>query len=380
MSEIRTWKAFAECIDVRDSLRPSEDEVIKFVTIFRNGQSASKYVQALRWVTTFERITPTWDTPALKQVLRGLNKMTAISEGTPALTWRQVISLKALAFKTGEYEIGTLFVLACVFMFRVPNELLPLCWDKFASHSKVVFEVDSQGKVLALEIHLKSRKNCPQGSILVRRCVCKENVVHPLCPVHTLATFFAKRGSGGIVLYGAGTSGGHLFNTSPAAFQLVLRRLANQLGIPRASSLTSKAFRRGSARELLRSNCTMAQVLVAGQWRSAAFLNYLARSEVDERAIFDCIDELSDNEGPSSSTHEAHTDRTIRQDQSPFDHLLAIEDGKAGSLPDVAPSTRNHGWERARVERRRPPTGDVAAPKARPRLIQSALPFRPLSE
>ena len=45
------------------------------------------------------------------------------------------------------------------------------------------------------------------------------------------------------------------------------------------------AFRRGMASDMLNSGSTIAQILMAGGWRSAAFLRYLTRRDVDERAL-----------------------------------------------------------------------------------------------
>jgi hypothetical protein len=349
----------------------------------------------------------TWDTPSLQQVLRGLKKVTVTKPGTPGLEWKDVIRLKALAFATGEYEIGTLFVLACAFLFRVPNELLPLCYDSVETHSRIEmpphpFSVNEDGTRPKLTIVLRPRKNCPAGSVLTRQCICKvykdgdgslvDHVMlrnrlrigevfkqHPLCPVHAMFDFFKFRG---LMLDPPDIQAGQLFHTSAASFQLVLRRLGHHLDIGKAACLTSKAFRRGSARELFRSGCTMAQVLIAGQWKSAAFMDYLIRSEVDEKAVFSCMEDLSDEEPDvplAKMAHDAELQRrgtnpfraigsvprpsvagpAIQDINSPMNELLAIEDyrvveGTVTQLPVVeltkASSKKLQPWEAVLLE------------------------------
>ena len=47
------------------------------------------------------------------------------------------------------------------------------------------------------------------------------------------------------------------------------------------------AFRRGAASDMLRSGSSVGDILIAGSWRSGAFLRYLRRSELDTRAALD---------------------------------------------------------------------------------------------
>ena len=63
-----------------------------------------------------------------------------------------------------------------------------------------------------------------------------------------------------------------------------LRRRATNLGL---GPLGWHSFRRGAASDLLASGGTLAQVLHAGNWRSAAFLRYLRTRDVDVRAAFE---------------------------------------------------------------------------------------------
>ena len=202
-------------MNIRTPLRPNEDDVCRFIAIFRNGYSASGYIAALRFACIFNRVgCASWDTPSVKQVLSGLKKITVRKEGTAGLKWKEVIQIRALAWIQGEFEFATMIVLACNFLFRVPNELVPLRWHSYDAHSKVdllfvtpmghsrdvtaeVLMSDKEVDANVVQISLKSRKNCRNGSVLTRKCVCKINVTgrtqHPLCPVHALLEFVKLR-------------------------------------------------------------------------------------------------------------------------------------------------------------------------------------------
>ena len=54
------------------------------------------------------------------------------------------------------------------------------------------------------------------------------------------------------------------------------------------------AFRRGRASDMLRSGSSVGDILLAGSWRSGAFLRYLRRAELDTRASVD----VSSSAGP----------------------------------------------------------------------------------
>jgi hypothetical protein len=104
----------------------------------------------------------------------------------------------------------------------------------------------------------------------------------------------------------------------------------------------------------------MAQVLIAGQWKSAAFMDYLIRSEVDEKAVFSCMEDLSDEEPDvplAKMAHDAELRRkgtnpyraiglvprpsvagpALQDRNSPMNELLAIEDHRveAGTVTQL---------------------------------------------
>ncbi len=56
------------------------------------------------------------------------------------------------------------------------------------------------------------------------------------------------------------------------------------------------SFRRGMARDMLNSGCTLATILDAGGWRSSAFLKYLSRRDVDARVAYKLAELHSNSE------------------------------------------------------------------------------------
>ena len=82
---------------------------------------------------------------------------------------------------------------------------------------------------------------------------------------------------------------GRCFSTSYDAFTKVFRRHLATIGVRNPSEYSSKAFRRGTAMELLKQGGRLGDILEAGQWRSPAFLQYMLRADIDELAVFDMI-------------------------------------------------------------------------------------------
>ena len=71
----------------------------------------------------------------------------------------------------------------------------------------------------------------------------------------------------------------------------LIRGAATSLSMPDLEEFTWHYLRRGMATDLLRHGSSLSQLLVAGGWKSSAFLRYLLRKDLDEREAADlCID------------------------------------------------------------------------------------------
>ena len=75
-----------------------------------------------------------------------------------------------------------------------------------------------------------------------------------------------------------------------------LRRLLTLSHTPSASNFTFKAFRAAKATALAAAGKSVGTILQAGEWRSAAFLNYVDTDVVDQAQLLDQAMVHSDDE------------------------------------------------------------------------------------
>lgn len=77
---------------------------------------------------------------------------------------------------------------------------------------------------------------------------------------------------------------------------LALVRIKTAAAAVGIEKISWHSFRRGAAHHMLDKGATIAQILRAGGWRSAAFLRYLCRKDVDNAAHLQIIHDESDSE------------------------------------------------------------------------------------
>ena len=74
-SQLRCWMRFC-AVTGAPLMPPEERTVARYVSIFRNSDSANKYLYALRWGCDFLGVSVAgWDTRSLHQVVKGLGKL-----------------------------------------------------------------------------------------------------------------------------------------------------------------------------------------------------------------------------------------------------------------------------------------------------------------
>ena len=252
-----------------------------YISIFRNANSAQKYVSALRWLFAYLNLShriPIWDTETIKKQLTGLAKIHPIQHGEKCyISWEMAERLVKLRESRGDHERACIYALASQLMPRVGDELLPLCSDMLShgGHSSIRYNAST------IWFHLKSRKNMPDGATIVRRCICTKSE-SVLCPLHAVLKFYKR---------GRHDRKGRLFSVAYPRFLRELKLDLEAMRIPNARKFTTKCFRRGSAMEILKSGGSLATVLKAGQWRSHAFMQYLNESEIDTLTLFQVVDD-----------------------------------------------------------------------------------------
>ena len=162
-------------------------------------------------------------------------------------------------------SFAMLWLTAYTWLLRLPSEALPLCVGspdmQDAGRKQTLIWRD--GDVVSLR--LLRRKNRPQGSgTMQRMCTCVGNT--HTCVVHTLWDKFLGR-------MPVGSQPWQGISASEALLRL--RRVLGYLQVPDAESYRTQDLRRGHAEDMRQSGAPLAEILKAGQWKSAAFLNYL---------------------------------------------------------------------------------------------------------
>ena len=83
---------------------------------------------------------------------------------------------------------------------------------------------------------------------------------------------------------------------------MTLRTQLQALGVKDALRYRTHDFRRGHAKDLVAAGASLREILNAGEWRSAAFLSYLDKDELEcdatleAHVALDAVNESSDEE------------------------------------------------------------------------------------
>lgn len=295
-SGLRCWHSFAnQVLQYRDeeTLPPKcARHVVQFVGIFRHPGTARNYVSYLRWACAFHRLDTSWCDQEVQMVIRGLEKSHVASisgqlSDRPLLTEQLVALLVQQCSRTvGLEQLGDLFVVAWQFLLRVPSEGFPI---QFASQEDLLCLPEGRHSALVVDenfctqLRLRTRKNRPRGSLLMRPCCCKSSVLNPLCVGHRLRERSSR-------FY----TGERLTATSPSEGLKVLHKVLADLGVAGPSRYTWKAFRAGKATSMIAQGHTLPQVLSAGEWRSLAVLKYVDEDVIENAAFLRAIDSDED--------------------------------------------------------------------------------------
>ena len=114
---------------------------------------------------------------------------------------------------------------------------------------------------------------------------------------------------------------------TPSIALKMLRACLRVCGIEDAFKYRMHDFRRGHAQDLLDSGASLAEMLSAGQWRSPAFLRYIAEETLERDAIVQAhLEESSDEDDDvqSSENNDSSVMDTNEQRREP--EVIDIED------------------------------------------------------
>lgn len=134
-----------------------------------------------------------------------------------------------------------------------------------------------------LKFVIGRRKNRPKGSVLNRSCSCK-----PLFPVKCVVCNIQEACKHLV-------KGDLLWDFAPAPTLKLLRSQLGAWGIKAGQKdFTWKSFRGGKATEMAARGSSLGTILLAGEWKTAAFARYVSVELVDPGKILD--DALNDSD------------------------------------------------------------------------------------
>ena len=249
--------------------------VMRYMSVFGSHSTMQQYLKHLRWAHRFLHLDNTWETSSVKQCMNGLRKNSAPKRLKSSILSGDVRRVVLAAEAMNDLETATLAAVSRLFLLRVPSEGIPLEWD--GEHSKVTFSQNS------VTITLMRRKNREFPTSMERSCCCTSSTV-ALCAMHWLTRLRAL------------SKDSRVFHMSTKRFVSRVRIYANEAKVPSANVLTSHAFRRGMAQDIVDSGGSLAALLRAGDWHSRAFLLYLRDAQVQDKAVANFIVNVSDSE------------------------------------------------------------------------------------
>ena len=122
------------------------------------------------------------------------------------------------------------------------------------------------------------------GATISRACSCRHSSL--TCPVHVLGSWIEQ--------WPAGTQ--PFAHIKPSNANKTLRRRLSQSRVAHAFGYCMHDFRRGHAKDTVTNGDSLATILKAGGWRSAAFQAYIDLSELETSAVLEAQWALSEDE------------------------------------------------------------------------------------
>ena len=284
-SGLRCWLAFyGEMVGGKRPLPPELDILLYWSRFFKNSGSFSNYVTHLRWAA--EACSADISVCSHPMIRRARNCVKAVTVHREKKWIRLDLVQKLMRVAVEEQcpDDAAFYALSYVFLCRVASELIPLVVQKpggeelVGKHSVLLINENE------ISIKLARRKNAPKGAIITRRCFCGHSV--QLCPVHTVVRWVARFENGEAPFSRL---------TATRAITELRRRLVI-CEVQDAQSYALHCFRRGHAHDMAIWGYTIRAILLAGGWRSGAFLGYMDPQDLDTAAATSYAVAQSDSE------------------------------------------------------------------------------------
>ena len=292
-SGCRCYFAFAEKVlgkTQAQALPPTLDELLAWSGTFRCAETFSNYLSYLKVGTLLVGgCVSVFENDALRRAKRSIKHRVGYKRRDRMFIQLDTVRVIVVACSkqaVNEYW-GMLYLLAYVFLLRLPSEALPVVRGRigFANNQDYKSCIFMEEELLCLK--LKRRKNKPGGSLLKRACWCKQSVA--TCPVHVLWPFFSRLEVGQAAFPGV----------SAACALKQLRVLLEFLELENFCRYRCHDLRRGHAKDLQMNGANLQQILAAGEWKSPAFLQYLSLTDLELGAVIEA------HQAESSSEDEA---------------------------------------------------------------------------
>ena len=285
LSGLRCYVAFGEAVGA--GLPPTTDALLAWSQLFCSSGAFTNYVGYVKFACDLMGLScEHLDQRLLERAKKAIDKRRQfIPRGKYFLRRDVVRMILQLADGVPPWKpFAMAYLTSYVFLLRLPSECLPICTGSVGNSAdgQAIIEVNSE----KVSLQLRSRKNRPNGSLLVRKCWC--NSCMETCPVHVLGAYY--EGLGNDV-----SPFGHI--TAAAALEM-LRCMLEKLEVENARFYRTHDFRRGHARDMQAMGGTLAEILRAGEWSSPAFMKYLDQDELENEAVVEAhLDESGDEDG-----------------------------------------------------------------------------------
>lgn len=296
-SSVRAYAAFALRIG-KPALPPSVDILLSWSCLFRCSGTFKNYLCNVRTACQVACIpTDEMSNALISKAIRAIDKRRGYIARKPMFIGFDVLQQMVSAIgprPTARVEaIAMAFLTTYVFLLRMPSECLPIMVADGCTGAQAIMTVHDD----CLVLQLRRRKNKDGGSVLKRGCWC--NKCRLTCPVHVLGKYFRSC-----------PKASHPFAGFCARSALaILRGWLKHFNVAEASMYRTHDLRRGHARDMARSGSRLHEILAAGEWKSAAFMSYQDKVELECEATMQChlrahLDESSDEDDEGGQVHQ----------------------------------------------------------------------------
>lgn len=259
----------------RHAFPPKLHDVLGWSNTFQCVGTFGNYLSYLRGAChAIGCEAPPVSEPAIRKAMIAIAKRQLFRSREKMFIDKTLVMAMLASVRQGlEDERGSaLWLTSYIFLLRLPSEALPACKGlpndpAFAHKQTLIWREDGD-----ICLRLLRRKNRAHGSGVLRRsCTCKGST--SMCAVHGLwDKFWANKPDGEQPWAFLGAT----------AARRRLRELLQRLNVPNAQKYGTQDFRRGHAEDMRKHGCTLAEILRAGQWKSAAFMTYLDEACMDK--------------------------------------------------------------------------------------------------